>query len=409
MTIKLLTESKNIIREVYYDNLHKIDICDKIKIWYEIMINVPLVDIEIKESLKKKRNISFIQYLLDIDLTYYIKINIPHYEEFKNAIDNNCKKSMKKWFIKNHTNFSILDIIDVNYLYNKEDNNYLEKLMYNNPFTPLNVIEYLENTDLIKRKVNYNGITIQCFEKEKKINLQEIIRIIEILRNISKNYKNILIIIGLTPFKKKSFNNELGPISINSGSSYKNNYINIWRYEEIHKVLIHELIHFLDLDLIDRNKNKIIENDIKKLIDITGVCNPSESYTESVSVIIHTLYICSLKNNLLLYPKLLNCEINFSIRQCKKILKILNIKSYKKIKIHQTTSIVCYFFIKTAILLNYKYFINFISNDINFKDKYDDYKDIIKKSFYLLNIIDNAPLLTKYNGLRMTAIQITKV
>ena len=114
--------------------------------------------------------------------------------------------------------------------------------------------------------------------------------------DITKIYINVNIEIYDTPFKKKlpciDCNKKLSSININSGLSYENNII-IYRKEELLKVLIHEMIHILDIDIkYENNNNK------KKILNKLCINNLliNESYVESWANIIN-IYLTLKENN----------------------------------------------------------------------------------------------------------------
>ena len=75
--------------------------------------------------------------------------------------------------------------------------------------------------------------------------IRVIFDIISIMRSLSDNNGHILINIWNTHHKKylPKHCNRLEPENINSGATLPGHYINLWRMEELYKVLIHELIH----------------------------------------------------------------------------------------------------------------------------------------------------------------------
>ena len=89
------------------------------------------------------------------------------------------------------------------------------------------------------------------------------------MMDITNIYKNINIEIYNTPFKKKlpcrNYCKNLSSININSGLSYSNNII-IYRKEELLKVLIHEIIHILDIDVKYENYNANIADEISSIL-----------------------------------------------------------------------------------------------------------------------------------------------
>lgn len=228
----------------------------------------------------------------------------------------------------------------------------------------------------------------------------------------------------------------LGPREINSGSTSfgQTREICIWREEECKKLIVHELIHYHDIDFKHYSINKIISDNFN--------INPNiekrlfEAYTETWACIINCI-LCSYENSnkvdYNLFKKLLKYEILFNIFQTSKILvyygfKDINdfIKPYDgKDRFQQSTSVFSYFFVKTALLLNLDKFIEFVKSHCdgnimligNDKKINNDFINLILdiKNNYNLTTSLNKCMKTiknkKYsdflkNSLRMTCVEI---
>lgn len=369
----------------------------KLKHWYNCFRSnvVDNIDINIKSGKIKKQTVGFTEKLKPWA-----------------GIENNDE--FYRWYIQNQTKFSILDKINIT---RSDGHNFLTKLMYSNPFIPFNCIQYLENNELMYREINQDGIHLIIYEKIPIVDVKKMFGICKAVRDISKKKRNIRIIAGFTPYKKKYIpierNPQMHPVHINSGSSYKTRYINMWRYEEWEKVLIHELIHFLDLDFTNRDfgSSKVVKT-VKQLFNIDGVCNPFEGYTELCGCILHCLYCCSRLNSFDIFKTFLIYETFFSIYQCCKIMNIIGSTSYKDIAIKQSTSVASYFFVKTSLLLNLNESLDFIRDDLNFghteTKRFKLFSQLIQNSFDKLQILDNTikHIKTDDSNLRMTCIQI---
>ncbi len=139
-------------------------------------------------------------------------------------------------------------------------------------------------------------------------------------------------------------------------------YIVIYRMEELKKVLIHELIHLYNLHGFMSPSNIEINNFIKSTNPRFSIF---EAYTETLAVLIYTYYY-SKKNNED-FERLINEQLNFSFLQSAKILynqKIFNINNLGKKRINETTNATSYFILKCAILNN----LNLYKNIFNEKD-----------------------------------------
>ena len=279
------------------------------------------------------------------------------YLDFKQNNKNNIQ-------IKKQNNFEIQ-----NY-----DGIYITKKIKNklNKLNKLKIITY----DFLKTNVEiilyYNTIT------QKNINqIMDTINFIITLFNYLNNYReNIKIYIYYSNNNKKiniNKKNELIPENINSAFTtfYKNetydnqNYIVIYRTEELNKVLIHELLHLYNLT------NYKIEGNIElvKLIKTEDKILISEAYVESFATLLYT-FLYSKNNNKDFYD-LLNQQIMFSLFQSSKILLNQNIKKLKyPIEITEKANAISYHFIKSAILYNLNKYNNYVFNINNLDSFY---------------------------------------
>jgi hypothetical protein len=156
----------------------------------------------------------------------------------------------------------------------------------------------------------------------------------------------------------------IGPNSVNSGysESVSNSYskVCVFRIEEMEKVLVHEMIHALDLDLgiITTPSNLFTTFNINPNTEI--ILN--ESYTEILALVI----IVALKSNN--YEKMvqnLNRELKHTIKQVAKILKYNGFKTITEFvkpydnlnKYKQNTPIFSYYFVKGGLLFNLSEFL----------------------------------------------------
>ena len=333
------------------------------------------------------------------------------YLDFKQNNKNNIQ-------IKKQNNFEIQ-----NY-----DGIYITKKIKNklNKLNKLKIITY----DFLKTNVEiilyYNTIT------QKNINqIMDTINFIITLFNYLNNYReNIKIYIYYSNNNKKiniNKKNELIPENINSAFTtfYKNetydnqNYIVIYRTEELNKVLIHELLHLYNLT------NYKIEGNIElvKLIKTEDKILISEAYVESFATLLYT-FLYSKNNNKDFYD-LLNQQIMFSLFQSSKILLNQNIKKLKyPIEITEKANAISYHFIKSAILYNLNKYNNYVFNINNLDNFYlnngnkiqmkimDDFNKKILISLQNKNFIkiinDNLKFLIKSNNKKFNNQKLLK-
>lgn len=276
------------------------------------------------------------------------------------------------------------NLVNVKKLYNQIDCNVkrdiLEKV-YGNDFIPLTVIQWIELKALNCLEIKFENIKITILD-EKTISETLVTHICKIIRWLlainSTPQMDISIYIFLSPEKKhmedscldsKTDNNHschLSRTNINSGASWGGNWIQIFRAEEILKVLIHELAHYLVLD-IQTYSSKIdsycshlkMHKDSKEIL-------VNEAYTELLAIYLHTMYItyCRSPNNIFdseLFWDLYLQEEKFTIYQINKIFTNYSIESLdyfsKSNNFIQHTNVISYFIIKYLFFINTKYII----------------------------------------------------
>ena len=299
-----------------------------------------------------------------------------------------------------------------------KDRERLHKNIYDNHFVTLDIHQLVETNKLKYYEIEINNNKIYIYEfEEKKINIDLICFLVIFIENLAnmfgiKHNKLNLTLLG-TPQKKLITNKKfLGPENINSGSTYYNHRVFLWRIEEMYKVLIHELIHFYGFDhnLFMRT---LSENNLNKHC-IDGEDRENEAYTESFALIIHTFILSKfLKID---FFELIKYEINFSLYQCKKILNFFKIENVKDIiynntcgnPINQKTSVFSYFLIKTSLIMNLKTIMDFI-----YKNDHSKFQNLIKESLESNNmdIINNIKLIKEDNfinkTMRMTCLEFS--
>lgn len=254
--------------------------------------------------------------------------------------------------------------------------------VYSNDFIPLQVIKWIEAEGLECVKINFYQIDLTIIDdKPTDINLiKHIIRIINWTLSIGSSEPEktpIKIYIFLSPEKKhmdhqcltKEFDSDqchLSRTNINSGASWGGNWVQIFRSEEVLKVLIHELAHYLILDVqlysnqIDSycSHLKMGSNSKKILVN--------EAYTEMIAIYLHTMYVAYAKKDFMgfdpeVFWDLYLQEEKFTICQINKIFANYSIDSIeyfsKPNNFVQYTNVISYFIIKYLFAINIKYFL----------------------------------------------------
>jgi hypothetical protein len=358
--------------------------------------------------------------------------NLPDEFSFEYFLDLYRSNNLLISNILNKINKSIPELKELSLIiYNPIENRQkLHTLLYDNPFVSLDIQHHAEICDMeYKEYILDDGTKIYFYiiDHKHKPNINLIIHIIKIMNELSKLFKTkiekkpeITLFCGLQ--KKFIDNNQkfIYPDNANSGSCIIGHKIMIWRYEEIYKVLLHELIHFYNLDFYSKEHNNITDF-ISNNYCINGSDSTSEAYTELLAVIIHTLLISNYTNTD--FAKLLWYELIHSSIQITKLLNNFNLDIFNDIHkkndscqsyINQKTSVFSYYIIKTALLFNLDKSINLFNliPIVKNLDKYIELIDLsLKNEKFILfinklkkNIILNNDYIKK--NLRMTCLQI---
>ena len=237
---------------------------------------------------------------MDLQFSFYKKI----LKEKFNLTDN-----IEEIVSKDPKKYCIDTLYDINDLPNNKIQRFVLQCIYQNTFIPLNCIIWIEQNinNITMYKLN-EYITIYIISDGEFSHKQHIFNIVNWISKYSKP-KKLNLFIFLTPFKKiiKYKGQILTRNEINSGVCYKYyKWIQIFRSEELLKVLIHELLHYYDLDC---NTTDWID----ELLPIKTPCNSlllNEAVTESMAIILHTYYYSLIMNQNL--KILLNKEIAYS-------------------------------------------------------------------------------------------------
>ncbi len=169
-----------------------------------------------------------------------------------------------------------------------------------------------------------------------------------------------------TPFKKRIPHppkESLDVEEINSATTFHSphNYVSIFRREEAPKVLIHELVHFFELD----SRLRSTDFDYIARFKLQVPCLICETYSEVVAFLLNVEYV-SLSTGRDIY-ELFIMERAFSTIQVKKIMEFFNINDINEFyKIRSNTNVFTYYILKTALLFmidNPKTFINMLEKN----------------------------------------------
>lgn len=322
----------------------------------------------------------------------------------------NDYKTFLLWFRQNSRNINLKNIISRssynNEIYNNNNRDKLNKLLYENKFISLDIIHCGEIYDLVYNEYFYKyknaetNIHIFTLDNKDKPNVVYIVKIINLLRKLSKKNLDIELTIFFCHQKRylnktKNKNLILTPENINAGSTLIGEFIYIWRREEFYKVLIHELIHYFMLDFSDFD-NSYIEKIRNNIININGDDVINETYTELLAMTIYNIFYSLISK--IDFNKIINYETIFTHFQIAKIINYFGGKEYNdlfKIEIKQSTSVASYVIFKGMFLNKYDNILIHYDDHFNSsrESKYNDYKKlysvIVSKESLNKNLINH--------------------
>lgn len=300
-------------------NKHLIHLCKN-----EMVIHLCKNEMVLLDHIKLLSN----KFKIDIDLTKFAKIYENLYLMLNNA--RNIK-------LISRTN------VDTNHVYTKIYSKFISDKIRKH------ILE-LDKCELFK----YKNVTISFLYKDKlDINIKNklvnhIAVISEWFYNINPIKKIKIIYCDIQLKKKLNLKTKiLSNDNVNSGLS-TNNQIICWRREELTKVLIHELLHYLDIDFKGVVLDSIINYNIGNYPIILN-----EAITELYAQFFHSIYITT---NISQLEAIYKYEIIFDWYQFTKLMKYYNINVFSKSELEkkflQTTNVFSYYIIKTILTTN---------------------------------------------------------
>ena len=227
-----------------------------------------------------------------------------------------------------------------------------------------------------KHHLIYNSISVEfeinyCLKRKldqlKRVQYQ--IRTI-LLGALAPNAKKYDIKLYLSNFAKEMESGDykvLGARNINSGVTtiYRNsgnvNHTTVYRNEEMGKLILHELIHNLEYDLAFNDSR---DSELHNYFNVSRDCPIllNESYTETVACIMNCILV-SIENgkNFNDIKENLYLELVFNLFQTAKILNHYGFSCVEEIntdddgsgRFRQATNVLSYFYLKTAILMDF--------------------------------------------------------
>lgn len=409
--IKFISKNKNSLKNPIKKDLYKhSSIIKIIKICKDIMQNESNFAYKINEikNLPKLHNKTH-SSLYDFFKQYFNFTNknitfnsykefVKYYTYMQHSIDLN--KILKDI----HLNENLVNMF--NNIYKNKERKEICEIFYENKFVSIDVLTELEINNLKNIKIDEIDFNLSLYYYDNIDNidnyLKNIIIIIKIIKNINKvfNYDDIKInlVVFLGNCKKHIQYNHITPLSMNSGSSIPTIYANIWRKEEYEKVLIHELLHFIEADFYSHEYSEL-EHKINNIFNYKcfddGINSSNESYNETLAGIINMCYK-SVKYKINI-NKIYEIELNFLYIQTAKLIKFFNGNSINdlfenKICIKQTTSAISYIILKMILF-------HFIDSTIDFIEKINlkcNEPDKIKLfSDFIVNLINTKSYFNK--------------
>lgn len=197
--------------------------------------------------------------------------------------------------------------------------------------------------------------------------------------------------------------------------------INVFRYEEWFKVLIHESFHCLGLDFssIDSRAATV---EVLKMYHVNSAVNLSETYCEVFAELLNVMFILFYSTdtdkdadiNMLIKrtEHLINHERVFSMFQCAKVLHHYNI-SYEELikgnnnvgeKFKERTNVLSYYIIKTVLLYNIDDFVKWCDKhnekgglNFNKTNNLVDYCNLIREHYKNRGFIHILNVLKEWN------------
>jgi len=208
--------------------------------------------------------------------------------------------------------------------------------------------------------------------------------------------REIKIYLLLSPLKKIIEKDEIiSPKNINSGyTDFISNEIFIWREEEFEKVIFHELIHYMDLDV----RNMTFEDEDVPII-INGPKSYYEAFTDLQGILYYLVYVSIITGKSV--DSLFQIEYEFIKNQANNLNNVFKLEDWnnkesgEKKTIKQSSPAFTYFIIKYLII---KKIVD--DNDV---DLLNDPKQLIKTIF---NLGFTSETFIDIKSSRMTLIQI---
>lgn len=285
----------------------------------------------------------------------------------------------------------------------------------------IDITDSLKHEEKIIINIDGRSVFLNIISEENTdLLVESTISILELLYSIHPINKELHLNLFLTNETKMleshSLPCDIGKNEVNSGSCERGHdkcIVNIWRKEEIIKVIFHELIHAFEYDNIN-DTHELLTFYKQRYHLSSNKINIHEAYTEIWANILNCFWI-SQKVNTNQYNnfrKLLSIEKEFAIFQCEKIMYFTNMK-HSFIDINKHTNVLAYYIIRCEIFNQLEIFLK-ICKDHNKNYIYiqnDKYllSFFFKKSKEIKNLNQKIKLLKTnsylYKNTRMSGIE----
>jgi hypothetical protein len=284
-------------------------------------------------------------------------------------------------------NIALYKIINKTLVFDQSQ--FIDSVLYNE-FSKFDKYIYINEPEL-DIKISYNG---SMKISDKLINI--IYSTVKLFKRLYGN-RNIKLYIALCSHKRSLTTKIIGSVNVNGGQTDLIK-IDVFRREEIIKVLCHELCHFYELDChsIDKKKDKILEN-----FNVSGpnFLSINEAYTEYLAIMHHIAIISYYTNRspILFY----HYEKIWSLYQVCKILDHYKLKKFEDLdskEFKQNTNVFSYYIIKFFMLYkldnkcDYKNLINILNDkeiitiiNENIYSNHQNFDDNLRMTLFELN------------------------
>ena len=388
-----LTEHNTIFNSHWNNNKQNIN--HLIEILYNQLKTIIKPKIKIQHNKHDKWDTIIHEYPISyINYQNIVKIDYSTFNEKINRREINLYNIDYKLLIQKYINPTI-------------DNTILNILdrFHNGKFISLDIRLYTENYINNCYTYLFSHLELYLFNNDKEFNnlirddlVLNIYQITKWIYNLNPIKKIILYYFDTTINKQIIRGiNYFCSQNINSGLS-TTDYIIIWRREEIFKVLIHELIHYLDIDFKHNTLLNTIINYTIGIFDYPILIN--ETITEIQAQFYNTLYTLIIDNidstvseiNKL-FKIFYNLEQIYSWYQFTKIMNYLSIDSFDieliKKNFNQSTNVYSYYILKSIFTMHFFD----ILNELNYIQKLIKLKSSNNILIKIKNIIDNLPII----------------